>query len=321
MRPEARAARGVVGYNVAVSEHDLIRWIRHRIGTRRGRIVVDSGDDAAVLKVGRGNLLFKTDSVIDGVHFDSRTARPEAVGHKAIARCLSDIAAMGCYPAFAVVAIMIPKNAREAYIKRVLAGLERTAAKYETPVVGGDVKSHDGKLALSVALLGETRGMEPVRRSGARIGDAIAVTGPLGGSILGKHLRFAPRVREGLDLNRRFELHAMIDISDGLTTDLGHLCDESRVGALLFEGQIPVSADARKLSRRDRRSALDHALNDGEDYELLFALPSILAARLEKSRLGKVIGQIAAMNGIYLQSKSGDLREVERRGWEHRFRR
>jgi thiamine-monophosphate kinase len=303
-----------------VSELDLIRWIRRRIGTRRGRIVVDSGDDAAVLKVGRGNLLFKTDSVIDGVHFDSRTARPEAVGHKAIARCLSDIAAMGCYPTFAVVAIMIPKNAREVYIKRVLAGLDRTAERYDTPVVGGDVKSHHGKLAISVALLGETRDLEPVRRGGARIGDAIAVTGSLGGSILRKHLQFHPRVREGLELNRRFELHAMIDVSDGLTTDLGHLCDESRVGALLFEDRLPISADAKKLSRRDRRSPLDHALNDGEDYELLFTLPGIQAPKLERSRLGRVIGQVTGMSGIYLQSKSGEPREVARRGWEHRFR-
>jgi thiamine-monophosphate kinase len=303
-----------------VSELDLIRWIRRRIGTRRGRIVVDSGDDAAVLKVGRGNLLFKTDSVIDGVHFDSASARPEAVGHKAIARCLSDIAAMGCYPTFAVVAIMIPRNAREIYVKRVLTGLERTAEKYGTPVVGGDVKSHDGKLAISVALLGETRDLEPVRRSGARIGDAIAVTGPLGGSILGRHLTFQPRVREGLELNRRFELHAMIDISDGLTTDLGHLCDESRVGALLQEDRLPISRDAKKLSRRDRRPALDHALNDGEDYELLFTLPAIQARKLERSRLGKVIGQVTGLSGLYLQSASGEPRELARRGWEHRFR-
>lgn len=304
-----------------MSELDLIQWIRRRIGTRKGRIVVDSGDDAAVLKVGRGNLLFKTDSVIDGVHFDSRTARPEAVGHKAIARCLSDIAAMGCYPTFAVVAIMIPRNAREAYVKRVLAGLDRTAERFKTPVVGGDVKSHAGKLAISVALLGETRGLEPVRRSGARVGDAIAVTGPLGGSILGKHLRFTPRVQEGLELNRRFELHSMIDISDGLSTDLGHVCDESRVGAVLYQDRLPISSDAKRLARRDRRKALDHALSDGEDYELLFTLPAIQAGRLEKSKLGRVIGEIAAVDGLYLKGPDGALRELARSGWEHRFRR
>jgi thiamine-monophosphate kinase len=304
-----------------VGELELIRWIRGRIGRRAGRIVVDSGDDAAVLKVGRGHLLFKTDSVIDGVHFDSLTARPEDIGHKAIARCLSDIAAMGCYPTFAVVAIMIPRNAREAYIKRVLGGLDRTARKFKTPVVGGDVKSHAGKLAISVALLGETRDLRPVRRGGAKVVDAIAVTGPLGGSILGRHLRFTPRVREGIELNRRFELHSMIDISDGLSADLGHICDESRVGAVLYEGRLPVSPQARRLAHRDGRTPLDHALSDGEDYELLFTLPPIEAVRVEKAKLGKVIGEISAVDGMYLRDRKGALREIERRGWEHRFRR
>jgi thiamine-monophosphate kinase len=304
-----------------VGELDLIRWIRGRIGKRAGRIVVDSGDDAAVLKVGRGHLLFKTDSVIDGVHFDSLTARPEDIGHKAIARCLSDIAAMGCYPTFAVVAMMIPRNAREAYIKRVLAGLDRTAVRFKTPVVGGDVKSHAGKLAISVALLGETRDLKPVRRSGAKVGDAIAVTGALGGSILGKHLRFTPRVREGIELNRRFELHSMIDVSDGLSTDLGHLCDESRAGAVLYEERLPISPDARRLARRDRRTPLDHAMSDGEDYELLFTLPRMEAIRVEKAKLGKVIGEISGVDGMYLRNRKGVLVEIERHGWEHRFRR
>ena len=304
-----------------MSELDLIHWIRRRIGTRKGRIVVDSGDDAAVLKVGQGNLLFKTDSVIDGVHFDSRTARPEAVGHKAIARCLSDIAAMGCVPTFAVVAMMIPRNARQAYLQRVIQGLDRTAAKFRTPVVGGDVKSHAGKLAISVALLGETRDLAPIRRSGARNGDVIAVTGSLGGSILGKHLKFTPRVREGLELNRRFDVHSMIDISDGLSTDLGHICDESGVGAVLYEELLPASKDAKRLARKDRRPVLDHVLNDGEDYELLFTLPATESGKLERSRLGTVIGQVTSMQGLYLQDAKGRLREIERRGWEHRFRR
>jgi thiamine-monophosphate kinase len=300
-----------------VSELDLIRWIRGRIGKRAGRIVVDSGDDAAVLKSGRGHLLFKTDSVIDGVHFDSRTARPEDIGHKALARCLSDIGAMGCYPTFAVVAMMIPRNAREAWIKRLLAGLDRTARKFQTAVVGGDVASHAGKLAINVALLGETRGLRPVRRSGARVGDAIAVTGPLGGSILGKHLKFTPRVREGVELNRRFEIHSMIDVSDGLATDLGHLCTESRVGAVVEESKIPIAPAARRLPGLP----LDHALFDGEDYELLFTLPQTEAVRLVKAGRGKVIGQISAVDGIYLRNRAGGLREVQRRGFEHRFRR
>jgi thiamine-monophosphate kinase len=203
----------------------------------------------------------------------------------------------------------------------VIRGLDRTAEKFRTPVVGGDVKSHAGKLAISVALLGETRDLAPIRRSGARNGDVIAVTGPLGGSILGKHLKFTPRVREGLELNRRFDVHSMIDISDGLSTDLGHVCDESGVGAVLYEDLLPVSADAKRLARKDRRPVLDHVLNDGEDYELLFTLPASESSKLRRSGLGTVIGQVTSMQGLYLQDAKGRLREIERRGWEHRFRR
>lgn len=304
-----------------MSELDLIRWIRGRIGKRGGRIVVDSGDDAAVLKGGRGNLLFKTDSVIDGVHFDSRTAKPEEIGHKAVARCLSDIGAMGCYPTFAVVAMMIPRNAREAWIRRVIAGLEATARRFGTAVVGGDVASHSGKLAINVALLGETRGLRPVRRSGARLGDVVMVTGPLGGSILGKHLRFTPRVREGIELNRRFEIHSMIDLSDGLATDLAHVCKESRVGAILDESRIPLAPAARRLARRQSGNPVHNALFDGEDYELLFTVPKTEALRVGKAKLGTAIGEISGIDGIYLKSRDGKLREIERRGWEHQFRR
>jgi thiamine-monophosphate kinase len=303
-----------------MGELELLRWIRSRLGRRDARILVDSGDDAAVLRLGRAQVLFKTDSVIDGVHFDSRTAKPEEIGHKALARCLSDIAAMGCAPTFAVVAMMIPRHAREAYVRRVVLGLERTARAFRTAVVGGDIAGHSGKLALSVALLGETRGRPPVRRDGARPGDAVAVTGPLGGSILGKHLRFTPRVREGLELNRRFDLHAMIDVSDGLALDLGHLCEESRAGAILYERRLPVAAAARRLARRDRRPPLEHALGDGEDYELLFTLPASQAVRLERSGLGRVIGEVTAARALLLRHRDGRLRELEPRGWEHRFR-
>jgi thiamine-monophosphate kinase len=113
----------------------------------------------------------------------------------------------------------------------------------------------------------------------------------------------------------------MIDISDGLSADLGHLCDESRSGAVLYEERLPISPDARRLARRDRRTPLDHALSDGEDYELLFTLPRLEAIRVEKAKLGKVIGEISAVDGMYLRDRKGVLREIERRGWEHRFRR
>jgi len=298
-----------------VGELDLIRWIRSRIPGRRAGVIVDSGDDAALVRVGRERVLFKTDSVIDGVHFDSRTARPEEIGHKALARPLSDLAAMGGVPTFGVVALLCPRTAREPWLKRIMTGMERTARAFDTAIVGGDLKSHPGKLAIAVALLGRVAG-RPFRRSGARPGDAIGVTGALGGSILGKHLRFTPRIREARLLGRTLSIHSMIDISDGLATDLAHLCEESGVGAILEEADLPLSAAARRLSRRDGQSPLHHALSDGEDYELLFTVPA-----RERSRLRHPIGRIDREPGIRLRRADGRVEPLRIRGWEHRFER
>jgi thiamine-monophosphate kinase len=298
-------------------ELDFLRWIRARLGKRGGRIVVDSGHDAAVVAFGPSRVIFKTDSVVDGVHFDSAKASPEAIGHKALARCLSDVAAMGGVPSFAVVAMVVPRSAGGAYLRRLYRGMERTAREHRTAIVGGDFSTHPGKLAITVALLGEPRGKGPVRRDGARPGDAVGVTGPLGGSILGKHLRFRPRLREGLRLNRDFGVTAMIDLSDGFALDLHRICAESRVGALISEARLPVSAAARRLSARDRTPALRHALADGEDYELLFSVPAERAGRVEKAGLGRIVGAIVAARGVFLKRRDGTIEELPALGWEH----
>ena len=298
-----------------MGELGFLRWIRERVGRRGGRIVVDTGDDAAVLKFGAADVLFKTDGVIDGVHFDSAKARPEDIGHKAIARCLSDIAAMGGLPSFAVVAMMAPRNADERYLRRVYLGMEKTARAFRTSIVGGDFASHPGKLAITVALLGEAAGVDPVRRSGARPGDVVGVTGPLGGSILGRHLTFTPRVKEGRRLAK--VVSAMIDVSDGVATDLGHLCRESGAGAVLDERRVPVSAAARRLSKKDGRTPLAHALCDGEDYELLYAAAPERARRIEAAGLGRSIGEIVAAEGLFLKRRDGRLEELTAKGWEH----
>ena len=300
-----------------MAELDFLRWIRRRVGRRGGRILVDTGHDAAVLRFGSSDVLFKTDSVIDGVHFESATARPEEIGHKAIARCLSDIGAMGGLPNFAVVAMMVPRNANQRYLRRIYVGMERTGRKFGTSIVGGDFTTHAGKLAITVALLGEARGVAPVRRSGAKAGDRIGVTGALGGSILGKHLRFTPRVKEGRRLAQRYGVSAMIDVSDGLATDLRHLCEESGVGAVLDEARVPVAAAARRLSRKDGRTPLAHALSDGEDYELLYAASPERAKAIEAVGLGRTLGEIVDAAGLYLRRRRGPLEEITVRGWEH----
>lgn len=297
-----------------MGELGFLRWIRVRVGRRGGRIVVDTGDDAAVLKFGASDVLFKTDGVIDGVHFDSATARPEEIGHKALARCLSDIAAMGGLPSFAVVAMMAPRNSDERYLRRIYLGMEKTARAFKTSIVGGDFASHAGKLAITVALLGDMAGVAPVRRSGARPGDVVGVTGPLGGSILGKHLRFTPRVKEGRRLAK--VVSAMIDLSDGLATDLRHVCEESGVGARIDARRVPVSAAARRLSKKDGRTPLEHALRDGEDYELLYTAAPERARKIEAAGLGRSIGEIVPAKGLYV-GVDGRLEEVGK-GWEHK---
>lgn len=284
-----------------MSEQALLRWIRAHLGNRDGRILVDSGDDAAVVRVEGGEVLFKIDAVIEGVHFRG-DARPESIGHKAIARPLSDIAAMGCVPTFAVVGAAVPRTASLDFMRRVSAGLLKTAKKFGVSVVGGDISSHAGKLALTVAMLGETRGLKPVLRSGAQVGDRILVTGPLGGSIRGKHLTFTPRVREGVALNRHYEIHSMIDVSDGLVVDLEHICDESGVGAVLDAKRIPCVR------------TLEEALYDGEDYELLFTAAPEEADRIRRAGAATPIGEITPGRGVRL-----DKRRLKDRGWEHRF--
>lgn len=284
-----------------MSEQALLRWIRARLGKRNGRVLVDSGDDAAVVRVEGEEVLFKIDAVIEGVHF-RRDARPESIGHKAMARPLSDIAAMGCVPTFAVVGAAIPRTTGTEFMRRVVTGLLKTAKKFDVAVVGGDIASHSGKLALTVSVLGETRGLKPVLRSGAQVGDRILVTGPLGGSIRGKHLTFTPRVHEGVGLNRYYEIHSMIDISDGLGVDLGHICDESGVGAVLYPERIPCVG------------TLEQALYDGEDYELLFTAAPEEADRIRRTGLATVIGEISPGRGVRLGK-----RRLKVRGWEHSF--
>ena len=283
-------------------ELNLLKWIHGRLGVRRGAIVVDSGDDAAVLRVGRERLLFKVDSVVEGVHFKKGTA-PAKIGYKALARPLSDIAAMGGVPVAALAAAVLPKSWPLGRAKRLQEGMERLGV----PVVGGDIASHRGPLVLSVSVLGDMKGVEPVLRKGARPGDLIVVTGPLGGSIRGRHLDFTPRLREGRLFATKLRVRAMIDISDGLARDLGHLCEVGGVGAELLAPRIPVS----------KGSSLEGALHDGEDYELLAAAEPRTAWRIEKAGKGTIIGRIVPDRGLRLAFPDGTVRPIPPRGYEH----
>jgi thiamine-monophosphate kinase len=285
-------------------ELELLKWIHARLGRGRGPIVVDSGDDAAVLRFGRERLLFKVDSVVEGVHF-TRGTPPGKIGYKALARPLSDIAAMGGVPVAALAAVVLPRSWTLARAKRLQKGMERLGV----PVVGGDIATHRGPLMVSVSVLGDMKGAAPVLRKGARPGDLLVVTGPLGGSIRGRHLTFPPRLAEGRLFATRLRVHAMIDISDGLARDLGHLCEAGGVGADLMAPRIPVA----------RGSTLKGALRDGEDYELLAAADPATAWKIERARKGIIIGRIRPDAGIRLVDADGSARAIDPRGFEHQF--
>lgn len=176
-------------------------------------------------------------------------------------------------------------------------------------------------LAVNITMYGKNDGLNPITRSGAKVNDVIMVTGTLGGSILRKHIAFKPRLKEGLLLNKRFSINSMIDISDGLVADLNHILEESGTGAVLYEDEVPISADAKKLARKTGLSALYHALHDGEDYELLFTLSSeeskkLLVSKSFPVRLTK-IGHIKKSNGISMQDLNGKLKKIKPIGYQH----
>ncbi|MGE5756834.1 MAG: thiamine-phosphate kinase, partial [Planctomycetaceae bacterium] len=253
----------------ALGEFGLIDWVRRRTATR-GRTVLGIGDDCAILRLAAGSdLLVTTDMLMDGRHFHLGRDGAEAVGFKALGVNLSDIAAMAGVPVAAVVAVALPRAGTVAIAQGLHAGMQRMAERYGVDLVGGDTNAWDGPLVVSVTVLGEATGRGPVRRSGARPGDVVCVTGPLGGSVLGRHLRPEPRIAEALALHAAAPLHALIDISDGLASDLGHILEESGgLGAVLDADAIPIHPDGRTQAQHDGRALLDHALNDGEDFEL-----------------------------------------------------
>jgi thiamine-monophosphate kinase len=304
-----------------VSELAYIDWLRQRIPTDP-RVPVGPGDDCAAVRFTPGaDVLVTTDMLLEGSCFLLAEAGARQVGRKAMAVNLSDIAAMAGRPVAAVVSLGLPRRGGQAIAEELFQGIHETAAAFATAVVGGDTNSWDGPLVISVTLFGEPTGRGPVRRNGAMAGDWLFVTGPLGGSIRGKHLTFTPRVPEAQILHQRVQLHAMIDLSDGLAADLHHLCTESGVGAVLRADAIPISDAARLMN--DGTPPLDHALADGEDFELLFAVsPADGAALLRDQPLadrGILLAHVGvcADNGVWLEHPDGRRDPLPPRGYVH----
>lgn len=300
------------------SEFSLIDSFREQLRAMPG-VDLGIGDDAAIVEWGSRFGLLSADMLLDGVHFDTSTQSPAAIGRKAMAVNLSDVAAMAGASRFALVSLALPRSASADFAAGIFEGLKSIADKFDTAIVGGDTTSWDGPFVINVAIVGNVAGERAVTRSGAKPGDWLFVTGELGGSLLGRHLTFTPRVREASVLHKTIDLHAMIDVSDGLVADLYHILEESDVGAVLDASAIPVSEAARQAT--GGRSALDHALGDGEDFELLFAVSPHDGAKLVSdnpigTRLSH-IGEITAEQTCLLRNDAGDLTPLERLGWSH----
>ena len=306
------------------NEFDFIDWIRAQTPAKRKRIEIDIGDVACALSVaGQKLVLVTADMLLEGTHFDLSAASPRQVGRKAVAVSLSDVAAMGVSAAALIITVGLKRGISVEFASELYRGMAEQADRFDVPIAGGDVTSWTDGLAISVTALGIDGGLEPVRRSGARTDDVICVTGELGGSLLGRHMEFVPRLTEGITLNRNYELHSMIDLSDGLAADLRHIIDESGVGVQLLLDAIPVSADARLAAERSGRSAIQHALTDGEDFELLFTLAESEAERLLNAPPFPTtvtrIGRIVSDGGLRLLDAAGRERskDLKVKGYEH----
>lgn len=298
-----------------LGEFGLIERIKRRTDVDIS-VIKGIGDDAAVLKYTKDKyLLFASDMLIEDVHFTLKDAAPHQIGHKALACNISDIAAMGGIPHFATVSVGLPKNLSVSFVDRLYEGIIRLAKRFKVNIVGGDT-NRSQKLVIDIAIIGDVKKEYLKLRGGARLGEAILVTGRLGGSLKsGRHLDFVPRLKEAQMLVKNFRVNSMIDISDGLSGDLGHILKKSRVGAIIYEKNIPLSRYADSIT---------NALTDGEDFELLFTMPQKDAQRLIKNPRKEIgisvreIGKIVSQHfGMRIIDRYGKSRQLKTQGFCH----
>jgi len=317
------------------SEADFITWISRRTPRRVAGLTLGIGDDAAVLDVPPGReLILTTDMSIEGVHFTSTLHPPQAVGHRALARSLSDIAAMGGTPRYALISLAASLHAGRQWLEGFFDGFFALARRYAVVIIGGDTALVDGPIAIDVMVAGEVPRGRALRRSGARPEDRIFVSGQLGMAALGlrllpsqtrlrkpeeraairAHLFPQPQCPLGQFLSKHRLASALMDLSDGLSIDLRRLCDASRVGARLFADRIPIPPIS------DAADALELALHGGEDYQLLFTVPAAKASKIPRY-YGRIplhfIGDIRASQGIDMVTPDGKTLHVETRGYDH----
>ncbi len=306
---------------MSFSEVDLVRWLKERSGSDAS-VLVGIGDDGAVLDpAGRGPLVFACDQTVEGVHFERGEASWKEVGHKALARNLSDLAAMAARPWVALCSLSLPGDVTIENCRQLFAGILETAARESTLLVGGDLCRVPSRVAIDIAVIGALEGRRPLLRSAARAGDEILVTGELGASRQHHHLRFTPRWREAIALAATDRVHACIDLSDGLSIDLQRMAESSGVDACVQASSLPLRG-----TRAGVPCSITQALHDGEDFELLLAaapgsgdvLASAIGAQTKLTRIGRVETRSGTHARLWLE-QDGRRSPLPAKGYEHRF--
>ncbi len=289
----------------SIGEKKLIENIKKKIKIYSNDVVKGAGDDAAVLKHDKKNyMIFTGDILVENVHFSLKHSTPEQVGMKAIEQNVSDIAAMGGIPKFALVSLALPKSAERSFIDGLYKGINKKSKKYKISIVGGNI-SGSKEIVVNISMTGLVGKKYLALRSGAKIGDLIFCSGHAGASAAGlellkqnkkgksikKHLE--PESR--LDLARKLAkigINSMIDASDGIASEIKHICNESKVGAIVYYDKIPVSKNTIKDSKKIKKNPIDFALYGGEDFELIFTAPKNRLQKLKK--YGTAIGEIVS---------------------------
>lgn len=300
-------------------EQKIISWLKSAF-PRRFPAEIGIGDDAAVLFANEDQWVVTTDAVVDGVHFQRDRHSWRRIGRKAIAVNLSDLAAMGAKPQAIVVCLVLPLGTVMENVQELYAGISEHAAKYNVAIVGGDTNFSDGPLMINITAMGTIAAdRNPWKLSGAQLGDAILVSGSLGGSILGRHLDFEPRGDLVAVIAELFDIHAATDISDGFVFNLNAILSASNRGATIDLDKIPMSDAAHDMS--DDRPPINHALYDGEDFELILVVDQNTADELLKLTdlpcpLTK-IGTIVSGSGVHGLQSDGTKVELPVHGFIH----
>jgi len=308
---------------MSAGEDEITEWFARQSKLSAADFPIGIGDDMAQIRLAEdSSVLVTTDMLLDGVHFDLQRATLKQVGYKAMAVSLSDCAAMATVPVAAVVSVALPKGFGEKELKQLHSGISLAGDKFGCPLVGGDITAwkENTPFAISVAMLSRPAGNQPIKRSFAKVGDCICVTGSLGGAPArpdgGKHLEFEPRVKEAIKIAQKAAINAMIDISDGLSSDLNRICRASNVGAIINAKQIPISQQARRAE-----DPLSSALNDGEDFELLFTLAQGECEKLLGKWSGPIpitrIGTITDTKIMQIKMPDGQISDLQVAGYDH----